>query len=221
MKSVIKITLISTRHENLGICNSDELYRIIENIKPEVIFEEMPPSNFDLYYNSKTRSNLESDTINKYIQNYKIKHVPVDIDIIPSDGFFQDYKFMIERIEGLADINGFNFRQLMDNNKSYIKKYGFDYLNSTHSIKMNNKINESIENGLKKLNNVKLFRIFKLWRDIHENRENTMLDNIYTYSETNNFEKAIFTLGGAHRNSIIQKVSKYKSSKKVDVNWVF
>jgi hypothetical protein len=40
------ITVISTDHTESGKCNSDELYKIIKSINPEVIFEEMPNSLF-------------------------------------------------------------------------------------------------------------------------------------------------------------------------------
>lgn len=52
-----EIYLLCTRHENLGECNSQELYNIFERIKPDVIFEETPPSYFDLYYGSKVSGN--------------------------------------------------------------------------------------------------------------------------------------------------------------------
>ena len=41
------ITLVCTRHEELGACNSHEMHKILETINPEVIFEEIPPSFFD------------------------------------------------------------------------------------------------------------------------------------------------------------------------------
>jgi hypothetical protein len=44
------ITLVCTRHEELGKCHSNELHQIIETINLDVIFEEIPPSFFDKYY---------------------------------------------------------------------------------------------------------------------------------------------------------------------------
>ena len=35
------ITLICTAHKEVGKCNSVELYKIIEEFKPEIIFEEL------------------------------------------------------------------------------------------------------------------------------------------------------------------------------------
>ena len=80
------IVLIGTRHEEVGFCTSAELYKIFEAINPDVIFEEMPPSYFDRYYTAKTLRNLESDTVNKFVENHSnIIHIPVDSDNVPAE----------------------------------------------------------------------------------------------------------------------------------------
>ena len=95
----------------MKICNSDELYRIIEAISPEVIFEEILSSYFDKDYLHKSRSTLETDTINRYSETHVVKHIPIDLYNVPSETFFQNRENMLKRIEGLTDINGFNFRK--------------------------------------------------------------------------------------------------------------
>lgn len=55
---------------------------------------------------------------------------------------------------------------------------------------------------------------------LHEMRENHMLQNIFFYSEKHPFEKAIFTVGAAHRDSIIEKISKFQKSEKGKLDWV-
>jgi hypothetical protein len=215
------ITLISTRHDSLGKCNSIELFKIIEHIKPEVIFEEIPPAFFDEYYLDKSRSSLETDAIKKYIQNYKVEHILVDSDDLPSEEFFKDHKYMLERIEGLTDINGFTYRNLVDTNKLNIERFGFKYLNSIDSININKEIYNAIKNGLQKINNDRLIQTFKSWKDINEMRENHMLQNIYSYSKKHSYERAIFTIGAAHRNSIIEKLSGFQKNEKVKINWIF
>ena len=215
------ITLICTRHTELGKCNSAELYKIIERIDPELIFEEIPPSYFDKYYINKSHNNLETDTINKYLETHKAEHIPVDSDNLPSESFFQNHKYMLEHIEGLADINGFNYRKLTDTNKMFVEMYGFKYLNSISCINLNNEIYDAIEKGLQKVNNEKLFQTYNLWKDINEKRENVMLQNIYNYSKDHSYEKAIFTVGSGHRKSISKKIEKYEMQEKIKLNWIF
>ena len=117
------INTILTRHAGYGHCNSNALYNIIESIGPEIIFEAVPPSYLDRYYVSKTQRNLESETINKYIEKYRIQHIPVDSDDVPPDSFFNDLQDLYRRVEGLADINGYNYRTHTDSLSENINPY--------------------------------------------------------------------------------------------------
>ena len=60
-----------------------ELYKILEKINPEIIFEEISNDRYDAYYNDKSFYTLETDAINMYLQDYKIEHIPVDTYDIP------------------------------------------------------------------------------------------------------------------------------------------
>ena len=79
------IILLGSYHSNKGNCNHIELFKILEKIKPDVIFEEIPPSNYDVYYKGKTKSCLESDAVNLYLEKYDLTQVLVDVDIMPPD----------------------------------------------------------------------------------------------------------------------------------------
>lgn len=80
-------------------------------------------------------------------------------------------------------------------------------------------IQDSIEEGLQKTNDQKLFQTYQEWLKINEKRENKMLQNIYTYSENNTFNKAIFMVGFGHRKSIMQKIAKFEKRSDVNINW--
>jgi hypothetical protein len=215
------ITLVCTRHDELGKCNSNELYKIIERISPELIFEEIPPSYFDKYYINKNRNNLESDTINKYSETHKVEHIPVDSENIPSQSLVQQYTYLLKRIDGLADINGFHYRTFTEKYISYVEMYGFKYLNSIYCINYYDKINDTIEKGLQKINNDELYQTYKSWKDINEKRENEMLQNVYNYSKEHSYDKAIFTVGAGHRKSLMQKIQEYDRKEECKLNWTF
>ena len=215
------ITLISTRHDEYGLCTHDELYKIIAAINPEVIFEEIPPSYFNAYYVAKTRRNLESDAINKYLENHNIPHIPVDSDDVPPESCFKDLQYMHERVERLTDRNGFDYRNSIDRNKSYTGMYGFKYLNSIGCMNLAKVTNDAIENGLQAINDKRLFEIRQLWKDVHDKRETTMISNIYNYSKEHAFDNAVFTLGSAHRASIIQKIQEHEKTSEIKLNWIF
>ena len=139
-----KIILINTYHGERGMCTSYELFKIFERIKPQVIFEEMPPSFFNEYYEMKTRSNLETNAINMYLESYEVKHIPVDIYDVP-EKFFQEYEKMHREIEPKS----LEYRNLIDWQSTYVRQYGFKYLNSIYSIDITSKIDNSIEDTLK------------------------------------------------------------------------
>ena len=74
------ITLIATGHVECGNCNSNELYKIIEQIAPEVIYEEIPPGKFTAVYEGALKDSLEVCVIKRYLQKHPIAHFPVDLD---------------------------------------------------------------------------------------------------------------------------------------------
>jgi hypothetical protein len=215
------ITLVCTRHEELGKCNPIELYKIIESLNPEIVFEEIPPSYFEQYYIQKTRNNLETDTISKYLETHKIEHIPVDSDDVPSESMFQKNARIHKRIEGRADVNGFHYRNFIDRHITHAKTYGFRYLNSINCSYHFDEIHDAIEKGLQKLGDDELFQFHELWKGIIENRDNEMLKNIYNYSKKNSYDKAIFTVGAAHRKSIMEKIEEYERKEEFKLNWTF
>ncbi|MEQ1625712.1 MAG: hypothetical protein ABL870_13510, partial [Sediminibacterium sp.] len=79
----------------------------------------------------------------------------------------------------------------------------------------------SIEKGLQKINKDKFFETNKLWKNINEKRENEMLENIYNYSKEHSYDKAVFTLGSAHRKSIMKKIQEFEKKEKFKLNWTF
>jgi hypothetical protein len=213
------VTLISTRHDNVGACNSSELCQIIESICPEVIFEEMLPSFFYKYYTEKSRSSLETDAINAYLQTTNSRHIPLDLDILPSEAFFQDHKLALERVERLAGVKGFNYRNLVDRNRFNTAMNGFNYLNSNSCIAYQDAISNAVEEGLNEINDDKLNQAYSLWNENNDRRENEMLQNIHTYSNEHTYDKAVFLLGAGHRKSIINKIQNSKMNAASELNW--
>lgn len=215
------ITIIFTRHEELGKCNSRELFRIFEELRPEVIFEELPPSSFENYYIFEQQRNLETDTIKMYCNRYRIPHIAVDRDIIPDNEYFLQYGQLFTEIEKHENLGGFILRSLVDKNRFNSEAYGFEYLNSIHCQQFYIGMNNVIENGVKKLNNEKLNKILKSWQEINDLRENEILENIYLYCKENEFGNAILTIGAAHSQSIIRRILGFEKLKSLKLNWKY
>jgi hypothetical protein len=211
------ITLICTEHRATGACTHFALYRIIETLSPEVIFEEIPLYAFDEYYRNKTRNSLETDTILLYLEKHQIEHIPVDYDIKMPQSFWDNNRYLFEKIEA----NSSEYRKFIDWHTQYLKRYGFKYLNSIYCDNLWNDCYNAMKNTLQKLNDDRLFQIYKTWNDIKEKREIEMIKNIYSYSQKNIFNKGIFFIGAAHRESIMRKIQEYEKTAELTLNWIF
>jgi hypothetical protein len=209
------IILICTVHNEAGACNLNELYTIIETINPEVIFEEIPPCAFDEYYKDKEKANLETNTIIRYLENHKIEHIPVDYNNIPPTSFFKENRYMHERVEA----NSYEYRRILDTDSFNRRQYGFKYLNSIYCVNLNNELYKVIETALQRINNDKFFQTFKLWKDVIEKRDIEMMNNIYNYSKDHRFDRGLFFIGAAHRESIIKKIQQRAVTGDVKLNW--
>lgn len=105
------IVLISTVHKEIGKCNSEDLYKIIETINPDVIFleafeesyssyDQMIFSQFGVY-----KERLELKTLQLYSQNHTFEYVPV-LDVGLSEEFDTKIKFVSENKD---------YQRLLDN----------------------------------------------------------------------------------------------------------
>jgi hypothetical protein len=226
------ITLIGTIHQELGNCNSDELYKIIESISPDVIFDELSSSSFDMYYSDSfdiyyansillnrhpPEVPLEVKCIKKYRQNYNIKIFPVDIDVRQKLSKYQDEIFFMVR----TFLKYEDYRKLENEKESLIAKEDFHCLNSDNFLDFLEK-KEVIEKKImeSEIQKNRLLDIYKLFHaEQNDNRENAMLQNIYNYSKRNQYNQAVFLIGAEHRKSIIQKIREYGKLSEIKLNW--
>ncbi len=205
------ITLVASRHVELGKCNAIELCKIIEKINPEIIFEEIPWEKYDAYYKEKSHYTLETKAINIYSQYYQVKHIPVDTYGFSDVMGRMDYNKLSE--------NGEGYEELLK--EQYLKTYenGFLYINSKELEKLFEKLYVIEGSVIEKLNDENLSRIYKLWREIHDNRENEIIKNIYDYSFENKYNNALLLIGAEHKKSLIEKIKKHQTQEKIKLNW--
>ncbi|KAF0198895.1 MAG: hypothetical protein FD166_886 [Bacteroidetes bacterium] len=213
------ITLISTEHRESGKCNTSELHKIIESISPEVIFEEETnDERYQKYYNEENSYNsLEIQCIKKYLLNHDIKHVPVDAE--PNQYLtFQEWDYMFDTFKKYSAYN-----QIVKEHCTLRDREGFSYLNSEACMEIHEKmkITERQLIEFSGINKSELLRIYKLFHKEHDFREGTMILNIYNYSKENQYNKAVFLIGYAHRKSITQKIIEYEKRENLELIWTF
>lgn len=151
MRSIIyNITLIGTIHSENGKCNPNELYKILKDIKPEVIFDELPPhhssvffsESFDIHCINNMVLNrpspvipLEVKSIKKYLQNYDVNIVPVDINIREKmSKHQQEILFMFSTFFKNED-----YKMLDAESDAMIAQEGFQFLNSSKFLEFSEK----------------------------------------------------------------------------------
>ncbi len=213
------VYVIFTRHKVSGNCNSIELYRIIEKIRPEIIFEELSYSNFNKAYKEKSLITVETNAIKKYLHNHNIEHIPVDTYNIPNN-YYESLDYMLDRIINSNLIESREIRKILDNQSLWIIQEGFNFLNSNQNDQIFEEFNTLKEKIINTLNNKDLFHIASLEKEVIQKREIEIIDNIYNFSKKNIYNQAILFIGSGHRKSIREKIEKCKTQEKIEINWI-
>lgn len=212
------ITLISTFHSVFGKCTPDELYKIISSINPEVIFEELPLALSERIYKEEHNPHepLELACVKKFL-NRNVVHVPVDIE---TNQYLANQMVYVYSMFSMHS----DYKELEDEQKKYTEQYGFTFLNSERCSELFDKRKTVEQSLLVSLGLSSVFPIRHVYNQFNKelnNRENAMVSNIYNYCKSNPFNQAVFLIGSAHRNSIVQKITEYNNVSDFKLNWTF
>lgn len=207
-----KISLISTVHQEKGLANPENLYSILKHLKPEVIFLELPSDHYDYYFTEYSQRILESDSVNMYRKDNPVELVLVDSKA-PNTSLRDDIDFLFNTIDNKSD----HLESIGSYIQQFTFQYGFPYLNSMKYQEHLSVQREEELNTIKSLNDSKLRDQYELWENIHKQRENEMLNNIQEYSGKYPFNHAVFLVGAAHSQSIIEKAKEKYSTSPLDI----
>lgn len=195
-----RVLLIGTVHKEEGLATTSALLAILECVRPEVIFLEIPPTSFPAY-DEGSYSNLESLAARRYRETTGTLLVPVDIPT-PDDSFFIDWQYMDRRITTTSP----SYCKLIDQNKIDIAKYGFSYLNSERCRHVWSAIYEAMEIAIHRLSHdTRLPVIYETWRRTNGLRDEAMLRGIDAHFSLKPFTTGILLVGVAHAFSILNR----------------
>ena len=209
-----RITLVCTVHRQRGLCNEDELVRILDAIGPDVIFEEMRQSDFDLHYQDESKHTLEMRAVVRYLKVRPARQVPVDDFVIP-----RDLPRDIDSVFEYAESNSIEYRALVAERDQKTFHRGFRYLNSPEFGALSKRARDLFENSIALSGRDDLKRGLSTWNGALLRRETSMVDNIYDFCRRSQFTEAVFLVGAEHMWSIAENIEKRIQTENNLVAW--
>ena len=206
-----RVWLVGTVHEEKGLACVSALQAILERIRPEVIFLEVPPVGLDAFLNAPP-SNLESTAVRRYREGHNAALVPVDLPT-PVEAFFRNNRYLFERIEKAS----YDYGRLVDLNSQYVAAHGFSYLNSERCSQRWTDVYVAMRVAVEQLADRRLTELHDLWTTTNELRDQAMLQGIEDYSKLQPFETGVLLVGVAHRQSILDKSRKERAAVSLSI----
>ena len=208
-----RVTIIGTVHKTVGRANVSELHAILETVKPDVIFMEVPPGAFDVRFQIFRQPNLESDAVSQYRKGRMVAIVPVDLPT-PDEEFFKNFARLHEKVKAENP----RYEQLFALDNDRVSTCGFMYLNSAHNDDLWEEIDKEMERTLGELGDSILDEIYESWVRTNALREDAMLETIRSCCR-NEFSEAVFLVGAAHRRKIIEKAHAIAENFGDPIQW--
>lgn len=210
-----RVALVATYHGERGAANVSQLLAILERIRPEVIFLEIPSAAADDFFDG-TRSNVETTAARRYRELHTVELVPVDLPS-PEAKFFRDNRDLHDRVKRTSPKYG----QLLYRHSEYVREYGFAYLNSEHCSKLLSDLEEATLAAARALGDGRMVELHELWRHTNELRDKAMVKHIRDYCAQHAFDRGAFLVGAAHRQSIIDKSREDRGAGLSTIQWDF
>jgi len=210
-----KITLVCSGHRESGLCNAEELLKILRAIEPEAVFEEMHPSEFDFYY---THGSVEAHAITKYREFKLFQPVLVDRFEMP-ENLLAEIKRDFDCVIDCVAQDSQKYRLLDEKNDNSVRQYGFQYLNSVAFETMTARMSEIEDEIINKTGNQGLIHGLERWRQLIQRREVEMVGSIYEYCRKNVFDTGVFLVGAAHKMGIVKEIGKHSSTEADLIEW--
>lgn len=208
MKKLPIIVVVFTEHLESGVCNADELCRIMETIRPEIIFEEDPDDEqYKAQYEGDCKSRtLEKQAIVRYKSIYDVEHVPIDKPIDEEASIYAQHRLGLE-YKG----NGVH-ASLVKKHCFHRNERGFEYLNSEQCSDVVQQL-QAVEEFILStatMYNPSLMGDYDLFQSEVHARESHMLNRIDEYCERGDFKIGLFLIGFRHRHTLWEKIMMRK-----------
>jgi len=212
-----KITLIGTMHKEIGKCNGNILCDILEKIKPNVIFEETRKyKNMLTYTWGIDPISPELKAIQKYVQKYNAECIPID-NLERPENIDELEKIFAEAIMDKNEKNK-ELYELFDIIKEYVSINGIEGMNTEYFDNLSQKKNQLCEEYIRNYKNEILDSYNEYKNYIYSQREEKMIESIYSYINKKEWFNAVFVIGADHRITLINRL---KIIENIDYNFYY
>lgn len=211
-----RVLVIGTGHNTLGQCNVDALALLLEKIAPDVIFEEIRPTEFDTRYADPMMHSLEMRAVSRYVQDKVVPQVPVDEYDVPPD-----FRRNADRLFQHVETQSSDYRALLAVEHAEISRYGFAYLNSSEWAALEHDKRAVMTASIAASGDTELQQSLSTWFALVRQREVAMVSNIYAYAKTSPFTQGVFLVGAAHRAGLAEIVADSSDADRHSMEWDF
>jgi hypothetical protein len=202
-----EITIVFTRHKEVGAFKSSALLEILDSLEPDIIFLEASHDDYQCQFVNKIYESLESKALISFKKKY-------NIDLIPT-GVSYTKEFLLQsmndhqRLSRAVDSHSTEiFRAKYTVMESKENLEGFTYVNSEQYGEDQKELNVEEEKIIEQVGDPELVKLHNQWNALQREREERMLAEIKRYTLGVSFKKAVFLIGAAHRNSIVNQVQE-------------
>ncbi|MCA9381361.1 hypothetical protein KC678_03790 [Candidatus Dojkabacteria bacterium] len=208
------IIVLGTAHSEGGACTSEELYKIIQEINPEVVFCEFSVEKLPLYMKRTDVTTPEMEVVKRIIREKSIEIVPVDVNEDPFDKRLEEMFSLFKR-----KMKVYTNASNMILNETYSN--GFTFLNSVKCDKIFRDKNSMEKFFVDKVKYKELSDFYSDWLKWNDLRENQWINLIYDYFENYKSKKAILLVGANHRYRLMDKIKNIYSKNEHGIDWNF
>ncbi len=208
------LTIVFTIHNDSGKCDEDELLKIIRALDPDIIFEELSESSYDLCYHNMSMHTLEVRALRRYLREKAVPHIPVD-DILPPQNFKEEMDLLLDYVEN----DSIAYLPLINETRLKTEQFGFGYLVSADFDALSVRAQEELEKSVAESNSDQLKRIFWTWNDLLRRREECMLSTIFSIFRSVPNRNGILLVGAEHRRPIVEGIMRRVAAEPDLITW--
>lgn len=209
------ITLLSVTDDEIGCCNHEQLYALIEEHRPDVIFEELPQVSFEAIYANVLPDNLVTLAVKKYLKNYGAKHFSVREEIahLVDDRMENDSQKIYSNL-----MDDFQLQILQFKLDLLTQENGLSYLNSNDYKTAQDELREL---QLQKINAMEpsLKDTGKRLQAIIQIDYEQMVNKIYVLCKTQQVVRGLFLVSAQFRALTEQIIGLRQLQGNTDITW--